>query len=91
MDARERFTQWLIEKGYPEFTPAGNRSTARDYPFRVEQVCENENLSWDALAAQIDSVIPAYDRGGVKEAKGNQSNRSVINALKRYREFVKEQ
>ena len=91
MDAKERFTRWLVKKGYPEYTPAGRNSTARDYPYRVEKVCADEGISWDTLSAQIDEIVRAYDRGGRKEAEGNRSNRAVINALKRYREYSMEQ
>ena len=50
---------------------------------------EEEGLSCDALVKKIMSIIEQYDKGGEKEAIGNYQNRTVINALKRFREFIK--
>ena len=37
------FKNYLIEKGYSEFTKSGRRSTVYDYDFRVKQnKCLNE-------------------------------------------------
>ena len=85
---KESYTQYLGEQGYSERTPSGNRSTVYDYPNRIENVCKGENMTWDGVAKNISSLIRLYDIGGAKEDVGNKSNRSVINALKRFSEYL---
>ncbi|MCL2364450.1 MAG: hypothetical protein FWC71_07305 [Defluviitaleaceae bacterium] len=45
-------------------------------------------MSWDEAAQNISSLIQMYDIGGAKEDIGNKSHRAVINALKRFSEFL---
>ena len=85
---KEKFCQYLINKGYSLTTPTGNPSTVYDYQKRIDKVCEWENCSWDTLAKNITQIVEVYDVGGCKEELGNKSHRAVINALKQYREFL---
>jgi len=85
---KEAFEKYLIAKGYKTETPTGNRSTVYDYIYRIDKVCEREHLSWKELADNISSILPEYDGGGIKEHLGKQSHSSVINALKRFAEFL---
>jgi len=85
---KEPYTQYLKEQGYSEWTPSGNKSTVYDYPNRIENVCRWEHMTWSEVAMNITSLIQLYDIGGAKEDVGNKSNRAVINALKRYSEFL---
>ena len=55
---------------------------------KIEKVCERENYSLKELAENIDSVISDYDKDGVKEEFGKQSNSTVINALKAFKRFI---
>ena len=41
------------------------------------------------LKNDIDNIIKLYDVGGAKERIGAISNSTVINALRRFSEFVK--
>ena len=41
------------------------------------------------LAAKIGSVVERYDIGGDMEDHGNIGHRAVINALKRFKEFIR--
>ena len=86
---KERFRHYLLAKGYSEVTPSGNPSTVYDYIKRIDRVCEWEGVSWEMLSARIEQVVQLYDHGGVKEELGNKSHRAVINALRRFMDFVR--
>lgn len=85
---KNRFKEYLICNGYKETTPSGNPSTVYDYIKRIDKICEWENLSWEKLAANIEILLPSYDVGGEKEEYGYKSHNAVINALRRFSEFV---
>lgn len=85
---KKQFEKFLIDQGYKQTTPSGNPSTVYHYIGWIERVCEKEGRSWIQLAANIDSIVRRYDVGGIEEEYGNQGHRTVINALKRFREFV---
>ena len=86
---KERFRNYLLAKGYSELTPSGNPSTVYDYIKRIDRVCEWESVSWEILGTRIEQVVLLYDQGGAKEELGNKSHRAVINALRRFNEFVR--
>lgn len=83
------FRDYLIKQGYKKYTPSGKNSTVYDYVLRVHRICEKENMTWHELAKNIDLIVQKYDTGGSMDKEGEKSHRAVINALKRYREFVK--
>lgn len=85
---KEQFKNYLLKKGYAEYTPAGNPSTVYDYMKRIDKVCKIENYSWQKLADNIHYIVHQYDSFGEKADIGNISNRAVINALKRFQEFI---
>ena len=85
------FKNYLIEKGYSEFTKSGRRSTVFDYDFRVKRVCRAEQLNTKDLADKIEALILEYSSTGIKWELGRLSHESVINALKAFNRFVKEQ
>lgn len=84
-DAYERYL--LYFKKYKELTPCGSDSTVPQYMRAVESVLEEEHLTWSALESQLPHIISLYDKGGAKETLGNRSNRTWINALKRFADF----
>jgi hypothetical protein len=87
-DIKQMFKKWLIEvKGLPEFSKAGNRSTACDYPYRVGKVCKLEKISIEKLVANIDTILPQYETSGKKSNRGKEGHSSVISALRYFREF----
>jgi hypothetical protein len=88
MNMKQEFANYLIGHGYKLTTPSGTFSTVYDYVKRVDKVCEWEGCSWETLAENIVVTVPKYDVGGEKADLGNISRRSVINALKRFKEFV---
>ncbi len=85
---KKEFEYFLESKGYSKFTPSGAPSTVYDYIKRIDKVCYYEYCTWEELAENIDSVVRDYDIGGKKEHIGNISHRAVINALKRFQEFL---
>ena len=82
------FEQYLISAGYSEYSAAGNRSTVYAYTRAIKRVLREEGLSWHTLQSDIDNIIPIYDIGGIKHHIGEDSNDTVIDSLKRFREFV---
>jgi hypothetical protein len=88
---KEEFETNLRNSGFSEVTPSGRPSTVYDYSWRVERVVDRENISWLKLAANVDDIIQSYDKGGVEEEYGSSGNGAVINALRRFKEFVKGQ
>ena len=82
------FEEYLVNAGYCEYTATGNPSTVFSYIHAIKKVLEEEGLSWHTLQRDIDNIVPIYDIGGAKQHIGAKSNCTVINALKRFREFV---
>lgn len=85
----ENFRIYLIQNGYKEFTPAGNRSTVYDYVNRVDRILERERISIQSLAENIDLYVKKYDTYGIESEYGNEGHRAVINALKRFQDFCR--
>ncbi len=82
------FKSYLIRCGYAEYTPSGLPSTVYDYVGRIQKVLEWESMSLAELNQNIERICREYDTGGRKHELGEISHRSVINALKRYREYL---
>ncbi len=83
------FEAYLIKEGYSTETPSGHPSTVYSYIDGIERnVLDEEHISWDGLKNNIDTIVKQYDIGGSKESIGSKSNCTVINALKRFSEFV---
>lgn len=85
---KKGFENFLVKQGYKLTTPSGNPSTVYDYLKRIDKVCEWESTSWEGLANSIGVIVKVYDVGGEKEDFGKKSHRAVINALKRYQEYI---
>ena len=89
MGALERaFEEYLVSAGYCEYTAAGNPSTVFSYLHAIKLVLEEEGLSWYGLRDDIENIVAVYDVAGPKSHLGAKSNHTVINALKRFKEFV---
>ncbi len=85
------FQQWLKSHGYKEYTPSGNPSTVYDYRKRIKSVCEEEGISIIELIKRIDTIVLDYDSNDRKEEAGKKSHSSVINALRRFQEYLNDQ
>ena len=78
------FEMYLYKKGY-------SINTVNSYIYWVKRVMKKENiLKWEDLATKIGALCALYDFGGLEEEYGNQGKRTVINALKQFREFNKQ-
>ena len=82
------FEEYLVNAGYCEYTDSGNPSTVFSYIHAIKKVLKEEGLSWYALQNDIEKIVPVYDIGGAKQHIGAKSKYTVINALKRFQEFV---
>ena len=82
------YEKYLIKNGYRIESDSGNPSTVYSYGNAVDKVVDNEGLTWNSLANDINNIVPKYDAGGEYEDIGLKSNKTVINALKRFAEMV---
>ena len=88
MSIELEFRSYFIKRRYSTITPSGHPSTVYDYCGRIKRVCEIKNITWEALAAQIDTKVRDYGRGDIREKEGEKSHRAVISALKAYQDFM---
>ena len=82
------YTNYLIERGYKDFTPKGKPSTAYNYQSRIKTICKRENIDVHKLSKQIEFYVTDYDEGGNNFEFGKKSNSAYICALKRFEEFL---
>lgn len=88
---KSQFEKYLTKKGYKAKTNSGKPSTVYDYIKRIDKVCSVEKYrSWEELRNNIDICLKEYDTNGKKYDIGQLSNRAVINALKRFKEFMEQ-
>ena len=87
-DTEKDFESFLKANKYSEETKNGTKSTVYSYVNAVKSCMESEGLDWTSLIQQISSVIRIYDIGGAKEDIGYRGNNTVINALRRFEDFV---
>ena len=85
---QEQYEMYLEAAGYAVIGVNGSASTVPQYSYAVEKVLEREGLSWNQLKNDIDNIVKKYDKNGAEEDYGNRGNKTVINALKRFQEFI---
>ena len=85
---QDQYELYLEAAGYPVVGISGNDSTVPQYSRAVEKVVEREGLNWNQLKNDIANIVKKYDKNGPEEDYGNRGNKTVINALKRFAEFV---
>ena len=85
---QEQYEIYLEAAGYPVIGISGNCSTVPQYSRAVDKVVEREGLNWHQLKNDIANIVKKYDKNGSEEDYGNRGNKTVINALKRFQEFV---
>lgn len=83
------YEKYLISIGYKQTTPSGHPSTVYQYLKAIRNVCDEEGINLIELKENIISIILKYDIGGEKETIGAKSHKTVINALKRFEDFLK--
>ena len=82
------YEEYLIKAGYKQETDKGQDSTVPSYVKAIKSVLKEEGITWDTLKRDITRVAAKYDVGGAREAFGSKSNRTPINALLRFGDFV---
>ena len=87
-DIEKDFESFMRINGYSKKSLNSDKSTIYSYINSVKSIMKDEGLDWDTLYKQISSIVPMYDVGGKKEDIGNKSNRTNINALKRFEDFA---
>lgn len=80
---QKQFEQYLLAKNYSPLTSI-------DYPARLERLCRKEKISYEHLAQHLPEIMPQFDKNGKKSSYGKRSHSSVINALRRFSEFLSE-
>ena len=78
-----QFKTYLLSQKYKPLT-------AEDYKGRIERLLLKEKMNLDTLVKNITSILPEYERNGKKHAYGKRSHSSVLNALRRFSEFLAE-
>ena len=92
MNTHDKFMEYLLKLGLKELTSSGKPSTAPLYVRAVEKVLAAEGLSMDTVTAErMGALVRMYDVGGEKEAIGAEGHRTVICALKRFQEMLRDQ
>ena len=80
---QKQFEEYLLAKNY-------STTTSLDYPMRLERLCRKEKISYEHLAQHLAEIMPQYENTGKKSSYGKRSHSSVINALRRFAEFLSE-
>ena len=78
---QKQFEEYLLAKNYKP-------TTSIDYPARLERLCRKEKISYEHLAQHIYEIMPQYENTCKKSSYGKRSHSSVINALRRFAEFL---
>ena len=79
---KQEYIDYLMKKGYAF-------GTVFSYSGCIEKVMAFENIGdWKGVANNINQLIKDYGTGGTKEELGDLSHKAVINALKRFNEFL---
>lgn len=82
------YSKYLHDKGYSDFSAAGNPSTTYNYPSRVDKICKREGFSnWDEFGRKLLQIIEKYRPNGSESEYGKQSNGSNLKALELFLEF----
>ena len=84
----EQFRQYLINKGYKEFSANGSRSTVWDYSLRISHIIDNEKITLEELSNNIQKYTDLYKRNGERWSLSRRSHESYYNAIKNFRKFI---
>ena len=87
-DYETDFESFMLKNGYSAKTENDTKSTVYSYASSVKAVMNEEGLTWAELYHRISDVASEYDVGGSKSEIGDRGNRTVINALRRFEDFV---
>lgn len=87
--SKDDFIEYLRKEQYKEYSETGNYSTIPHYVYWIERVMKNENMdTWSELTDHIQRLIKEYGEFGKKKNFGEQGHATVINALKRFSDYL---
>ncbi len=88
---KEAFYNYLLDLGYKDSTPSGAPSTIPQYINAIEKIIAWEHLgNWEQIIQHLPILLRKYDVGGEKAHLGAIGHNTIINALRRFAEFVAE-
>lgn len=89
MPSKLGFMEYLKDEFYKEWTGSGYPSTVYQYASAIGQVMKKEGIDdWLTLAENIIDLISKYDTKGSMWKFGSKGHSTVINALKRFSEYL---
>lgn len=83
-----KFREYLIGKGFKEYSANSNPSTIEDYCWRISKIIEKEGISLEKLSADIAKYLELYGPKGEKWTTGRRSHHSYFQALRHFRKFI---
>ena len=87
--SKEDFISYLKKEGYKEWSQKGNETTIKSYVYSIERVMKIEQVdTWSEFTDHIQDCLFKYGEYGEMRDFGKESNSTVINALKRFMEFL---
>ena len=91
-DTRKTYLYSSLQEKYSDFLSKNYApTTIKTYCSSINGVLNNENYeSWERVAQNINKLLVDYDMYGCKSELGQHGHASVINALRRFKEFLDE-
>ena len=83
-----QFRNFLIQRGFKEYSASGRTSTCYDYCYRLCKLIEKEGITLEKLSSEIQKYLEEYGRQGPKWIIGKKSHESYYNAIKQFNKFV---
>ena len=89
MDLLNRYHLYLYSLGYKIQSIDDKHCSITDYVNAVEFISEQENMSVEELAENIELIFQQYDKNGEKQNLLPQDNNNrTLNGIKHFKEFV---
>lgn len=89
MPSKEGYMQYLKNEMYKQWTGSGYPSTIYQYASSVEKVMKQEGINtYLDLPDRIQELCKKYGPEGPRGLYGAQGHNTVINALRRFMEYL---
>ena len=87
--SRIQFMDWLKKNYYKTWTGSGYPSTVYHYANAVEKIMRIEGIeTYSEFTDHIEEALKKYGTYGPQRRIGEEGHNTVINALKRFCEFL---
>ena len=87
--SKDDFINYLRKEGYKEWSQNGNKTTIPEYVYSIERVMKLEGVeTWSEFTDHIQTCLFKYGEYGEMSEFGKESHSTVINALKRFMEYL---